>query len=224
MKGCAVDPGMEQTSHRLYRRALRLEYATVGYNLAEAVASIIAGAMASSIALVGFGLDSVVESLSGMVLIWRLRLGGRVESGREERAERRAIRFVGVSFWILGVYVLVESVRKITGGETAAPSWFGVAIAAFSAVVMPVLGVQKYRLGRRLGLRSLVADAKETFTCFALSLALLAGLIANAVFGFGLADPLIGLMIAAFLFIEGRELLFEKEDVKEKEKGESNES
>jgi divalent metal cation (Fe/Co/Zn/Cd) transporter len=197
--------------NRLFKKALRLEYIMVGYNLVEAAASLFAGTIASSIALVGFGLDSVVESLSGMVLIWRLRLQGRMTPDQEKRIERRAVRFVGLTFWILGLYVLVESVKKIADRDMSHPSWFGITIAGCSAIVMPLLGLMKYRLGKQLGLRSLVADAKETFVCFALSVALLVGLVARALFGFWPADPIVGLLIVVFLFKEGRELLFDRE-------------
>lgn len=193
---------------RLYRKAFRLEYFTVGYNILEAAASLAAGAQASSIALKGFGLDSIVESLSGAVLIWRLGKSGNLG----QKAEHRAVRFVGVTFWILGAWVLVESIRKIIGREPTESSPFGIAVAAASVVVMPALGWMKLRLGNRLGLKSLVADSKETFVCAALSLALLIGLTSRAVFGFQLADPLVGLLISVFLFTEGRELLFEKDE------------
>jgi len=192
---------------QLRKKALRLEYFTVGYNLVEAAASLTAGALASSIALTGFGLDSILESLSAFVLIWRLR----APSGSEERRiDSRAVRFVGATFWILAAYITVESVNAIMGGGESDPSPFGIAIAVLSCVTMPVLGILKYRLGRRMGLRSLVADAKETFVCAALSAALLAGLIVRAATGFILADPIVGLLIAAFLLKEGAELLFEK--------------
>jgi divalent metal cation (Fe/Co/Zn/Cd) transporter len=192
----------------LKKRALLLEYVTVGYNLAEAAASLIAGALASSIALTGFGLDSIMESLSGAVLIWRLRTAS---GPGEKRIESLAVRFVGATFWILALFVSIEAVLRITGGKTADASPLGIVIAAISCVAMPVLGTLKRRLGKRMGLRSLVADAKETFVCFALSAALLTGLICRAVFGFRLADPIAGLVIAAFLFREGAELIFEND-------------
>ncbi|MDZ7393911.1 MAG: cation transporter [candidate division KSB1 bacterium] len=194
-----------------FRRALRLEYLTVGYNVVEAVASVLAGRAAGSISLVGFGLDSVVESLSGLVLIWRLRKHG-AEAEEEERMERRATRFVGVTFLVLGVYVLAESIRKIILQEKPEPSPFGIAIASLSAIVMPILARQKLHLGQALGLRSLVADSKETFVCMWLSLALLLGLLTNSLFGFWLSDPLVGLLIVAYLAKEGIELVLGEED------------
>jgi divalent metal cation (Fe/Co/Zn/Cd) transporter len=200
-----------------WRRALRLEYFTVGYNLIEATASIIAGSAAGSIALVGFGLDSIVESLSGVILIWRLRRHQSVNEMDESEIEEKAVRFVGVTFWILGLYVLFESVRTICLKERPQPSNLGLAIALCSLVVMPWLGLKKFRIGQTLGLESLKADAKETFVCAALSLSLFIGLAANALFGFWLADPLTGLVIAGFLFKEGYEMLFEKEEPSETE-------
>lgn len=188
---------------RLYRKGLVLEYLTVAYNVLEAVASIVFGSIASSIALIAFGLDSIVESLSGLVLIWRLRQHGRVSHDAEERLERRAIRFVAVTFFILGLYVLVESVRKLVLGVVPDTSLPGMAIAVVSLITMPLLTWQKYTTGRQINSRALVADSKETLACAFLSVALLVGLGANYLFGFWQADPMVGLMIAAFLFWEG---------------------
>jgi divalent metal cation (Fe/Co/Zn/Cd) transporter len=190
-----------------FKRALGLEYFTVGYNVLEAVASIVAGGFANSIALVGFGLDSVVESLSGLILIWRLRVHGSIPAGEEERIEKRATRFVGGSFLALAAYVLFESVKKIITGETSDPSLPGIIIAVLSLVIMPVLGYKKFRLGKELGLASLVADSKETFVCATLSVALFAGLTARYFLDFPLADPIVGLVIVAYLVKEGIELV-----------------
>lgn len=200
--------GMEER----YKKALALEYFTVGYNVLEAAASIIAGVMANSIALVGFGLDSVVESLSGLVLIWRLKKHGTISAGEEEEIEEKASRFVGITFFVLGAYVLYESIKKIVTGDVAEPSLLGIAIAVLSLVVMPVLAYRKYKLGKELGLRSLVADSKETLACSFLSLALLAGMVSTYIFDFRIADPVVGLVIVAFLFREGYELVFESEE------------
>jgi divalent metal cation (Fe/Co/Zn/Cd) transporter len=190
---------------RLYRRGLLLEYLTVGYNVVEAVAAIVFGGLAGSIALIGFGLDSIVESLSGLVLIWRLRQHGSLSEAEEEKRERKAIRFVAVTFFVLGIYVAVESVRQLAGGVTPEPSLAGVIIAAVSLVLMPALAWQKHRTGKRIGSRALVADSKETLACGLLSLALLLGLGANYLFGFWQADPIAALVIAVFLFREGAE-------------------
>ncbi len=188
---------------RLYRKGLFLEYLTVAYNVLEAAASIVFGGMAGSIALVGFGLDSIIESLSGLVLIWRLRQHGRMSAEAEERLERRAVRFVAVTFFVLGLYVLVESVRKLVLRDEPEASLPGIVIAAVSIVAMPLLTWQKHRTGKRIGSRALVADSKETLACAFLSVALLIGLGANYLFGFWQADPIVGLIVTAFLFREG---------------------
>lgn len=188
---------------RLYHKGLRLEYFTVGYNVLEAVVSIIFGIMAGSIALVAFGLDSVVESMSGLALIWRLRQHGKISEEDEERIERKATRFVAVTFLALGLYVLFESVEKLVLVEAPEPSLPGIIIALVSMVVMPLLTWQKYKTGRQINSKALVADAKETLACAFLSVALLLGLGANYLFGFWAADPIVGLVIVVFLFGEG---------------------
>lgn len=197
---------------KLVKRALLLEYFTVGYNIVEAAVSLLAGAIAGSIALTGFGLDSIVESLSGLVLIWRLKKHNLRSEREEEKIERRAILFVGMTFVVLGLYVAYESAMKIIRKEIPDTSYWGMAIALLSVIIMPLLGSAKYKLGKRLKLESLIADSKETFVCAVLSAALLLGLSANALFGFWLADPIVGLIVVAFLFKEGVELLFEKKD------------
>ena len=195
----------------LHKRALSLEYVTVGYNIVEAIASILAGRLAGSIALVGFGLDSIVESLSGFVLIWRLKKHGTVSQEEEEKIEKRASRFVGITFFVLGAYILLESVKKIVLREIPDPSLFGIIIAVVSLIIMPLLASAKHRIGKQLGMASLVADSKETFVCAVLSAALLIGLLTHYFFRFWLSDPIVGLLIVAFLLREGYELIFEKE-------------
>jgi divalent metal cation (Fe/Co/Zn/Cd) transporter len=190
---------------RLYKKGLYLEYLTVGYNIGEAVVSIGFGALAGSIALLGFGLDSIIESLSGGILIWRLRQHGKLSVSDEARIEKRAVRLVAVSFFVLGVYVLEESVRKLVIADIPQPSLPGIIIAIVSLVAMPVLMWQKYRTGQALGSRALVADSKETLACAFLSLALLLGLGANYLWGYWQADPIVGIIIVGFLFREGWE-------------------
>ena len=197
---------------KLYKKALHLEYFTVIYNILEAVASIIAGGIANSIALVGFGMDSIVESLSGFVLIWRLRKHGTLSPAEEEKIEHKASIFVGITFFILGAYVLYESIMKIINREISDPSLPGIIIAVLSLIIMPVFAWKKYRLGKTLNLPSLVADSKETLVCSFLSAALLAGLGARYFFEIHLADPIVGLIIVVFLFREGYELIFEEEE------------
>jgi len=201
----------------LYKKGIYLEYFTIGYNLVEAAASIAFGALSGSIALIAFGLDSIVESLSGLVLIWRLRQHGRVSREREEMVERRATRFVGTTFFILAVYVLYESVTKLVYREIPEASLPGIIIALVSLIVMPVLARMKNDTGTRIGSRALVADSRETLACALLSLALLLGLGANFLFGFWQADPIAGMVIVIFLLHEGYEVWNEAGEVEEEE-------
>lgn len=188
-----------------YRKALILEYFTIGYNVLEAILSIGFGYMAGSPALIGFGLDSIVESLSGSVLVWRLRMHGRIDPEAEERIERRAQRLVGITFLILAAYILYESVGKLISLERPEASIPGIVIAITSLIVMPFLAYQKVRYAKRIKSRALLADAKETIVCSFLSLALLIGLMANLALGWWWADPVVGLIIVAFLVKEGIE-------------------
>lgn len=190
---------------KLYKKGLYLEYFTVGYNVAEAVVSIVFGHIANSIALIGFGLDSVVESLSGTVLIWRLRQHGKVSEEKEDAVEKKATKFVAITFFVLGLYVLFQSVKKLLVKEIPDPSLPGIIIAIASLGIMPILAWQKFDVGKQIQSQALLADSKETLACFFLSAALLLGLGSNYVFGFWQADPIVGLIIVVFLFREGRE-------------------
>jgi cation diffusion facilitator family transporter len=189
----------------LFKKALYLEYFTVGYNVIEGVLSILAGYLAGSIALIGFGLDSAVESSSGTVLIWRLTRHGKVSEEEEERVERAAVKLVGASFFLLGAYVLYESVKKLYLQEQPEPSLFGIIIAVASIIVMPLLAYSKRRIARKINSRSLEADSKQTLICSLLSVALLLGLGLNYLFGLWWADPLSALVIVFFIFREGVE-------------------
>jgi cation diffusion facilitator family transporter len=192
---------------KLNRRALLLSYITVGYNICEGIVSIIAGTFAGSVALVGFGLDSFVESLSASVMIWRFRKQGELSKEEEEYKESRAIKLVGITFFILAVYILYESISKLVYREAPDPSLFGIIIAIVSLITMPVLFYHKYKTGEALNSRSLIADSKETLACLFLSFALLIGLGVNYLFNLWQADPIIGLIIVLFLLREGYELL-----------------
>ena len=194
---------------RWSRRALRLSYFTVGYNVLEGAVSVAAGAAAGSVALVGFGMDSFVESLSGGVMIWRFRSAGDACDPEVERKERRALKLVGYTFFALGAYVLFEAARKLATGERPEASAVGIAITLVSLVVMPLLFVSKKRAAERLGSRSLNADAKQTLACMGMSAGVLAGLVLNHAFGLWQADPLVAIAIALFLFREGREAVVE---------------
>lgn len=201
----AMRTPVEQTTREgLLRRGLRLEYFTIAWNVLEAVVGLAAGILAGSVALVGFALDSLVETSSGGILVWRLRSerGGR---GSEE-LERRAVRGVAVAFFALAAYVGVQAVVDLVRAAHPDPSVPGIALAAVSLVVMPVLAWRKRVAARALDSRSLQADSTQTLLCVLLSGALLVGLVANAALGWWWADPAAGLFIAAVAAREGREL------------------
>ena len=194
----------------LQKRALWLSYLTVGYNVLEGVLSLLAGWLAGSIALVGFGLDSVVESLSGGVMIWRVHPHPGRTPEEEERLEKKAVLLVGYTFFILAGYILYESATKLIFQEAPAPSLLGIIIAAVSLVVMPGLFYLKYQTGKSLGSVSLMTDSKQTLACALLSLALLIGLGLNYLYGIWQADPVIGLIIVGLLVREGINALKEE--------------
>ena len=188
---------------KLHQKALLLSYFTVGYNILEGIVSIAAGVMAGSIALVGFGLDSFIESISGSVMIWRFRGREKMTEEEEMRIEKKAIRFVACTFFILGAYVLYESFNKLYFQEVADPSLPGIIIAIASLIIMPLLFQMKLKTGKALKSRSLVADSKQTLACMFLSFTLLIGLGLNYLFGLWQADPIIGFIIVVYLFKEG---------------------
>jgi len=189
----------------LHKKALYLSIFTVAYNFLEGIVSIAAGAAAGSIALIGFGLDSFVESLSGGVMIWRFGGRGELSKEEEERREARALKLVGYTFFVLGAYVAYECLKKLILREPSEPSIIGIIIAVVSLIVMPVVFYMKYKLGKSVGSRGLVADSKQTLACCYLSLSLLAGLGLNYLYDIWWADPAAGLVIVAFLFKEGLE-------------------
>ncbi len=197
---------MDRSPHR---RALLLEYFTVGYNIAEGVFSVTIGLLSGSVALTGFGFDSAIESLSGSVLIWRLTRHGKISEEEEARVERLAVRLVAVSFFILAAYVAFLSVKKLYLFQPPEPSLPGIIIAILSLIIMPVLSFKKRSVGRDIGSRSLVADSKQTLLCSYLSAAVLTGLALNYLFGLWWADPAAGLVIVALIVKEGIETLRE---------------
>lgn len=203
---------IDSNSDALHKKALSLSYFTVGYNLIEGIASLVFGGFAASIALVGFGLDSFVESLSGFVMIWRFRKHGSITEEEEERVERRATRLVGYTFFALSSYIIYEAVTKLYLREIPNPSLPGIIIAIVSIIAMPILFYKKYKLGKRIGSRSLVADSKETLACMVLSVALLIGLSMNYFYGLWQADPIVGLVVASYLIREGIEILREGDE------------
>lgn len=182
---------------QLSRRSLHLAYATAGYNLLEGLVAVAAGAVASSTALIGFGLDSFIEVSSALVVIWQFR--SRVPEARE----RLALRLIAVSFFALAAWISVDAVRSLLGQGEAEPSPVGIGLAAVSVIVMPLLVFAKRRTGRELGSATVVADSTQTLLCTYLSAILLVGLGLNAWLGWAWADPIAGLVIAAVAVREG---------------------
>ena len=191
--------GSEADRRRLGRLAQVLAGASVAYNVVEAVIAIAAGVVAGSVALVGFGLDSVVEVSSGLVILWQFR------HPLPESRERTALRLMALSFFGLAAYVAVESVRALVTGAEPDASPVGIGLATASLVVMPFLSWAQRRTGRALGSSAVVADSTQTLLCTYLSAVLLVGLVLNATVGWWWADPLAGLVIAAVAVNEGRE-------------------
>lgn len=182
----------------LTRRVRLLVAATITYNVVEAVVAIAAGTVASSAALVGFGLDSTIEVASATAVAWQF-------SARDPEArERVTLRIIAVSFFALAAYVTVEAVRTLLGAGEAEPSTVGIVLAALSLAIMPVLSTAQRRAGRELGSSTAVADSKQTLLCTYLSGVLLLGLVLNALFGWSWADPVVALVIAAVAVKEGR--------------------
>ena len=207
----ATDAG--PTRAELLRHGLLLEYLTVGWNIIEGLIAIAAGLVSGSVALVGFGMDSFIESISGTVLIWRLREERRgATDERIERVERRAELLVGVAFLVLAAYVTFEASRSLIGGEAPDTSPVGIVLTAVSIPVMLWLAAAKRRTGEALGSRALIADSKQTRACWYLSVVALTGLVANAVLGWWWADPLAALAIAVLLVREGWEAVRGEDD------------
>lgn len=196
-----------QARGELLNRGLLLEYVTVAWNIVEGIIAIGAGVLAGSPALIGFGADSFIESISGGVLIWRLdgERSGKHDPEAVERIERRAERLVGASFLVLAAYVAFESVRALVSAEAPDASPVGIGLTAVSIVVMLWLARAKRQTGEALGSRALIADAQQTYACWYLSITALTGLALNALFGLWWADPVAGLGIVVFLVREGWE-------------------
>ena len=184
------------------RRGRRLEYFTIGWNTLEAVVSIVAGAIAGSTALIGFGIDSAIESSSGAVLLWRLQ----ENSGHDSR-ERRTLQLVGVSFLLLAAYVGYEAIRTIVARAAPEPSIAGIGIAIASLIAMPLLARAKRNTAARLKSEALRVDSRQTTLCAYLSAILLGGLALNAVVGWWWADPAAALIMVPIIVNEGVEAL-----------------
>jgi divalent metal cation (Fe/Co/Zn/Cd) transporter len=194
-----VVPGAER--RRLISRARRLAWLGIGWHAVEMAVAIAAGLAAGSIALVGFGADSLVEALAGLTVIWRFA----DTRSASEAAERRAQRLIGVSFFAVGAYVTVEVVRTLAGGTHPEASWVGLGLAAVTLAAMPPLALAKGRVGKRLGSSATRSEGRQNLLCAYLSAGLLAGLGANALLGWWWADPVAALLIAGVAVREGRE-------------------
>lgn len=195
-----------QQRGEVLRRGLRLEYLTVGWNVVEGIIATAAALAAGSVALLGFGIDSFVETLSGLILIWRLRAEARVaDTEAIERLDRQAHRLVGLSLFILAAYVAFEATTTLWNAERPQASLVGIVLTSVSIAVMLWLARAKSRTAFALGSRALEADAFQTTACWWLSVITLSGIGLNALAGWWWADPLAALGMTYFLVVEGRE-------------------
>jgi len=195
----------DTTRASLVKRGRHLEYFTIGYNTLEGLIAVVAALTAGSIALVGFGFDSLIEVTSGLALLWRLHLD--VDEERRERVEAIVLRIVGVCFILLAVYVSYDSVKSLTRREAPEESIVGIVLAAASLIVMPLLVRAKRKVARGINSGALMADSKQTELCTYLSAILLAGLLLNALFGWWWADPVAALIMVPIIVKEGIEAL-----------------
>jgi divalent metal cation (Fe/Co/Zn/Cd) transporter len=186
---------------KLQRRARLLAWLGIGWHFVEFTIALFAGIAAGSIALIGFGADSLIESLAGLVVIW-LFTGARLTS---PTAERRAQQLIAVSFFVLAAYVTAEASRTLVAGDEPETSWIGIGLAAFTAPTMPLLAVAKRRIGEKLRSSATVKEGAQNMVCAYLSVALLIGLSLNALLDWWWADPAAALVIAAVALREGRD-------------------
>jgi divalent metal cation (Fe/Co/Zn/Cd) transporter len=191
-------PGTPDERARLTRRGFWLEYASMAWMTVEAAVAIVSGIIASSIALVGFGLDSVIEFFAAAVVVWQLRGGG-------EECETRAVRLIGVTFFVLAVYLVAESIHDLITQARPGTPLAGIVVSAAALLVMPALALAKQWAGTALASRTLVADAAESAFCAFTSAAALLGVGLNARLGWWWADPAAALVIAALAVREGLE-------------------
>ncbi len=192
-------PPTVDRAHHL-KRGRRLEYFTLGWNMVEAAVAIGAGWLAGSIALVGFGVDSLIESTSGAILLWLL-----ASPAHDESRERLALRLIGVSFFLLAAYVCFEAIKSLLASEPPKASVPGIVLAAASLIVMPLLARAKRRVAADLDSHALKADSRQTDICAYLSAILLGGLALNALFGWWWADPIAALIMVPIIAREGFE-------------------
>jgi len=191
--------------HRVLQRGIALEYLTIGWNAVEGLIAVAAGAVAGSVALVGFGIDSFIETSSGAILLWRLRSEHR--GADRETVERRALKMVGVSFLLLAAYVAFDSIKSLIEQEQPEHSVIGIAIALLSLVIMPWLAHQKRKTAGTLDSHAMRADSRQTSLCAYLSAILLVGLALNALFGWWWADPVAALAMVPLIIREGAQAL-----------------
>lgn len=195
--------GNETARIQSVRTGRNLELLSIGWNSLEAIIAVAAGLIAGSIALVGFGLDSVIEVSSGVALLWRLSLDA--DANRRERIEATTLKIVGLTFFALAAYVAYEAVAALWTRRAPESSYVGVGLAALSLVVMPILARAKRRVAAQLNSRALVADSRQTDICAYLSAILLGGLLLNAYLGWWWADPIAALIMIPIIVKEGRE-------------------
>ncbi len=195
--------GAHNTRPYLIKKALILEWLLVSYNILEAILAVLFGCLAGSIALVGFGFDGVIEVSAASMLIWRLSHKGTEAEGNKK--EKLALRFIGLTFFLLAIYVVIESAGKLIQQERPEVSLAGIVIAVLSLLIMPTVGLMKKKIAKQLGSKALEADAMETLICAYLSFALLLGLGLNALFGWWWADPVAALAMVYFIVKEGWE-------------------
>jgi divalent metal cation (Fe/Co/Zn/Cd) transporter len=186
---------------RLARWARLLSWASLAYMAVEGAVALVAGLVAGSIALIGFGIDSAIEGFASLVIVWRFT-GARLHS---DRAERRAQRLVAIQFLILAPYIAVQAIRDLAGGHHPDASWVGIGLAISSIVLMPLLGVAKQRIGRRMGSIATRGEGAQNLLCAYMAAALLVGLAGNALLGLWWLDPTAALAIAALAVREGIE-------------------
>src|SRR4030095_3945796 len=194
--------------HLIAQRGKRLEYFTIAWNILEGLVAVVAGGAAGSISLVGFGIDSFIEVMSGSTLLWRMATDADAQT--RERNERVSLRMVGVLFLALALYVTYESISDLTRRTTPENSLPGIVLACVSLVVMPLLSHKKKKVGRELGSAAMHADARQTDFCVYLSAILLIGLLCNALFGWWWADPAAALVMVPIIAKEGMDGLREQ--------------